>query len=67
MDSGSFTDEQLERLSHAVRKKHRYFEQLCGRMNQRHFPQSDPVKCEAEKVRESLKRLVEILDTLPTR
>ena len=54
MDNKSMSPDQLRSMTRAIRKYEFYLSKLTGRMHQKHFPHSDPLKIAAEKAREAM-------------
>jgi hypothetical protein len=64
MNSSSLEKWQIERIYRHVRRELLYFEKLTGRMHQKHFPQSDPMKAAGEQARAALTDLATHLEQL---
>ena len=57
MERKHLTPEQAERLCQAVARRLRFFNRLCGRMNELHFPPDDPVYRAAHAARDAAQDL----------
>jgi hypothetical protein len=64
VDSKQLTREQIKRLASSTRRHVWYLEVLTGRMHQKHFPDTDPLKMAAENAREAMAHLEDIINKL---
>lgn len=64
MNLASLSPDQINRIARSVRRQLLYFDRLTGRMCQTHFPHNDPLKIEAERVREAIQRLIDVLESV---
>lgn len=58
---------QVERMLKHVQRELHYFNSLTGRIQQKHFPQNDPMKMAGERVRIALTDLSTHLEQLLAR
>jgi hypothetical protein len=64
MDSSQLSRKQLDALSFKLAPMLAYLQRLEARMQQRHFPASDPLLTSTQQAIERMQRVMEVVHTL---